>query len=58
MANLLEASKTITPAFALVAGMLALGIIPAHETNVSNNSASVQVAQHYTSSAVGGVLHS
>lgn len=57
MANLLEASKTITPAFALVAGMLALGIIPVHETSVSNNSASVQVA-HYTSSAVGGVLHS
>lgn len=57
MANLLESSKTITPAFALVAGMLALGLFPVQETNVSNNSASVQVAR-YTSSAVGGVLHS
>jgi hypothetical protein len=56
MANLLDTSKTLTPAFALIAAFMTLGFIPAHESSVNSNSVNVQVV-HYESSASGGVLH-
>lgn len=55
MANLLSASKTFTPAIVVMAGMLALGVIPFQGTSVSASTASVQVA-HYEASASGGIL--
>lgn len=53
MAKLLGASKTLIPAFALMAAMLTLGVIPAQGINVSSTSAEVQ---YYESSASGGAL--
>ena len=55
MANLLSASKTLTPAIAVMAGMLALGVIPFQGTSVSASIVSVHVA-HYESAASGGIL--
>lgn len=55
MAKLLETSKTLTPAFALMAALLTVGVIPAQGTGPVSNSVEVQVA-HYESSASGGVL--
>lgn len=57
MIKLLGASKTLTPAFALLAVMLTAGVIPAQGISADSNSVEVQVA-HYESSASGGVLHS
>ena len=55
MANLLSASKTLTPAIAVMAGVLALGVIPFQGLSVSASTVTVQVA-HYESSASGGIL--
>lgn len=58
MIKLLGGSKTLTPAFALMAVMLTAGVIPAQGISASSNSVEVQVSAHYESSASGGVLHS
>lgn len=55
MANLLSASKTFTPAIAVMAGVLALGVIPFQGLSVSASTVNVKVA-YYESSASGGVL--